>query len=1022
MGRRAATLFLLLFLLLALAAVVWQRGALGPGRRPAPVASHPAPASGPTAAAGFRATEVRHGLEALGRLPPDARLAAALAEVRRLTAGTDGDVEARWKGSAWELADDRGRVLARLPALASFDAATAALAAAADPAWVAEVRRRASGARPAWLQGLEAEEIVGGLLEIDARWRVGDREAGDLRAAAEGLARLLYAVPQRVPVETDALAGRAWAVLALAERVWEDKLWEARAWLAWRLGYTAAADEAAGHLDAGDPFRWYVRREDARLEKAARSFLAGRGGSGLAADLWLLRLAEMRETRRWARFAAARLRDRPVGLYHLAAARRLGGFGPHEKALALAVAQLYARATGRAAPWGAGVPVDLDGAVSAFEAGLARMADEAAGPLLDGVSLRLLHRAHFYGALFGLGEIEIALRNVPERSRALLDRLRAVPAPPPALAAVAGTLAFLHEAEFGEPLRSQGTPAVARRLRELSERLGPEAARRALGRLLRHVGVRQPARLVLAQAAMAGCEARPDHLAACARLAAGDLLLLPVAEGLYAALRRLAPWGHEVSAAWAMALAGDHAALRAWSREPRVPTLARIYALELLPQAQVRAADFEDVLRTAPESWHAWRRYARWLEGRGRLDDAERVVRRWLARTRARVRDTRRGDAIAMQARLLRRQGRTEAAWRVIRRHVAGQQGVVLAEAVRVALARADVDGARRIAQLYRRRYPGSARAHVALARVRWHEGRHRDAAADLVRNLGGWSHRIWGEVVGAAMAEAFGDDAPRALAAWEALRAAGLDGHRLYAVAGAFGRAGRHRTAFELLRRTPLRGILRAQALLEAAAHLEEAEGAESAARWIGQQGLGRLGDGAVAILHGEGWHELAWRIPRDLGRAAHPDAAWYMRAASGRLGRTLTAERRRAALRALAGLAPSRYTLLARFLLDEAREAEVARLVVPRRKLGEVGYALGVRAIAEGRIEDAAWWLRVAVEARHTGEAEYHWAWMQLALWAQQAPGLGAGKACLPRFLYSRPRPWPAGWPQARPGCRDG
>jgi lipoprotein NlpI len=85
--------------------------------------------------------------------------------------------------------------------------------------------------------------------------------------------------------------------------------------------------------------------------------------------------------------------------------------------------------------------------------------------------------------------------------------------------------------------------------------------------------------------------------------------------------------------------------------------------------------------------------------------------------------------------------------------------------------------------------------------------------------------------------------------------------------------------------------------------------------------------------------------------------------------------------------------YELAGQFLVGRATETELlSRADTPQRRT-EDGYYLGVKALSEGRYEDASAWLRVAIETRQVHEAEFVLAKELLERWTESQKSLERG-----------------------------
>ena len=71
---------------------------------------------------------------------------------------------------------------------------------------------------------------------------------------------------------------------------------------------------------------------------------------------------------------------------------------------------------------------------------------------------------------------------------------------------------------------------------------------------------------------------------------------------------------------------------------------------------------------------------------------------------------------------------------------------------------------------------------------------------------------------------------------------------------------------------------------------------------------------------------------------------------------------------------------------------QAQVLSLVTQPNRLCEVAYYVGLKAEAEGRIEDAIAWYRVVLDTGLMQEGEYRWALDALWSWASRARSIAS------------------------------
>jgi hypothetical protein len=81
-----------------------------------------------------------------------------------------------------------------------------------------------------------------------------------------------------------------------------------------------------------------------------------------------------------------------------------------------------------------------------------------------------------------------------------------------------------------------------------------------------------------------------------------------------------------------------------------------------------------------------------------------------------------------------------------------------------------------------------------------------------------------------------------------------------------------------------------------------------------------------------------------------------------------------------------------MGQYVMGLASESDVLAVATTAERRCEVAYYLGVRALAEGRPNDAADWFLVVAETGQSREGEMIWALQQLNVWANK-PRILAG-----------------------------
>lgn len=299
-------------------------------------------------------------------------------------------------------------------------------------------------------------------------------------------------------------------------------------------------------------------------------------------------------------------------------------------------------------------------------------------------------------------------------------------------------------------------------------------------------------------------------------------------------------------------------------------------------------------------------------------------------------------------------------------------------------------------------RHPRPETAAVA-AEVRWRS--HDDAgAADILAHspvpLAPRHFREVGERFAAAFRGRPAADVKRAI---EALLQAGIQPQSVVELGSPLARAGAAAQAFEVyaLLSQQLPPEKFAAVPLRAWSALRAAKGATAAEAWLRKQidaEHSASGDALATSAYGEGLDDALWELfPKKPLDPAFADRLALLRAAS-LVRRGERGARRDAVLGAISdplalwkgrlaraiglpGMHASWEVRLARHVLGEGGEDDLADEATNGSRPCEAPYYFGVRAAAESRARDAAAWYRVALECRKPDQPEFGWAYQAAA-----------------------------------------
>lgn len=871
--------------------------------------------------------ELRAMHAAIERPPPDARLVAAFAEVRRLAGQPRPTAAARPEGDRWVVTLD-GREVARLPDLATPADALPLLVLllgerppsgpdATAPAHVADL---APGAELAALRALDAAPGPGG--------------PPHPAAAARVLAAMLHNTYDTVE-GSELLAARALAAAAWARAVGTPAP-DAEALMTRSMGYHAVAKTLAASLPVDDPLRAYVDCDGARL-----AGVATRPGAAY------LRFRQLIDQGNPAVRAAFDAMDAPtraslavVGwrrwvirgsdfAAHLDARRQMPG-----ETLAALEAELggAARGSSMSSPF--------------VRAGSLLSRPQPAGAWLDGA----LVAARVYAATRSAVQIsldaELEMRGDPDAAQGLVDALR-----PGAPAAFTATLAWFDAEVANGRGDARALASMATGTDELSGAL----------------------RLTAAEESRAW--AMPDALPRLAVHLDGR-----VAHS-YRLLGRVESEG--LDPVWHRRLC------RAASVEPELPP-DDVAGCRLRDNTAPPAPDTpaEAEARFRERNAHAQRwmesraEYGRWLIAQHRAAETVTLAREWLA---AHPEGLEPAFARTGMARAQLALGDPAAAWATIEPALASYQSGALYMGVTVLLAQGRLDEALALARRALERY-GDTEQAARVAEVLWRQDKADEAARVLRPYAARRGNTQWRSEVGEALARVFLSQPTPALgAAAVAMTRQRLPIEAVEALAEELARDGHAAHALALHEALSAPG-LRGLALFAARHRLMTAvRSREEADRWL-ETAVPAAARGPVAqFAFGDGDDALVW-FAADTAQddPEHTAYLWLLRA--GSLLRSAPDAARRARVEAAVAAPTDPYHHLARYLLGQETLEQALALATTEDRRAEVAFWVGLRAHCEGRLEEAADWYRFVARRGPMSEGEVRWAVAPLRRWSRE------------------------------------
>ena len=932
--------------------------------------------------------ERRLALDDALRLRPDRRFLLAAREL------AGAEVAARFSDRRWIFSLGE-REIGRVTELPDFAELMNALAPLARE-WVATAKVTGKAPRIRAVRG--HKEAFAAIREAQTRWSRGDHGAAVLHDAASAAAALMLQVPRAFDAD-DHLDAHAIALCAADAAAGTDVHGQ-QAVLALALGYAGAARALAPAKDE-PTLHAFVTLDRRKLADAARRKDANAGDRHLLLR-WLMEDANEQALRRW--IGAARDNEHvsvpAVGQILLDADLQVVA-AASEALQALAVAELESvRAT---APRDAELLIVLMSAQRSALQTLANNEDLRArlaadlrqadttyeGPLWRGADTSAWYAAATAAALLGSARSGYVLRN---DATGLADELGTWPVP---------AAAHLNRWLKARMAADRGSLDEAYETLATSKLPGTRAAADLLDAMGKQSESPDPRIVEAVRVAWRHFDSRPVS-----RLVWAEVLRLHVRDldrsgHLVASVVDEAPGGYSLDEVALAKQRGSIDRLEQLALDERFPFPARLEAAGALadrgPKAQAERV-LRRLGRERPTDVPAHERLIRFLRDAGRPADALATALD-LLRTYGDDDSFRVARVRCAAARQLDAMGRHEDALTMIERALP-TEAVCAYRMATVQLAhlgkKEDAEG---LLLAHLARHP-EAETAADIAEVRWRIRDDAGAADILAHPPAALTRRDFREI-GERFADVFRSrPAAEVKRAIEALLQGGIQPLSILELGPPIAKIGAAAQAYELyaLLSQKVPPERSASVQFRAWSALRAAKGASAAEAWLRKQ-LGAdpsaLVDNDLATsAYSEGPDEALWELfPNRPPDPTLADRLALLRAASiARRGER--GARRDALLReisdplawwktrlarriGLSGAHASWEVRLARYVLGEGNDDDIADDATDGSRPCEAPYYFGVRAAAESRVRDAAAWYRVALECRNPGQPEFAWAY---------------------------------------------
>ena len=932
------------------------------------------------------------------RLRPDGRFLRALVDIDRILSGSasENQVKATFNDGRWDLTY-REQKLGSVPEFPDFkDCLDVLIQFAQEMArrnairWDhSESQVRADTAT----HELDVSELLSSARDIDGAWRKGRRSSRDLKDLTRIFSRLAILSLDRMEI-ADSVFARAWAILGMSRAFSDDRIAGEEALVADALGYTRHAENLARDLPAADPVRLFLLREDGALRAMAYENEAPME----VRFLYLLRLGRLKDVDEWGQAGNGLLPDPSYAFFLVRTGLELRDFNVNRSlpnmlpmALQLAMSDIEPPVPGPSSEAPEGLSMAMDAAAMAtFERDLAKNQPLYAGPFVDGNLYADYHRSFLFSGLHVLGLFYV-------------DSLFSVPAAKEYLESLGEP-----ETELLADFKCWYDHIVSTRAGEIDLNIlvedimlpGPFGgsvrfrSRKAIG--WAGLDSRDTRLMAGSRGLVANLDSRLSHRVILQDLARHRLWDLRIEESVTAALvshSSSLDYDQRVELA---VFEGDQGTLVSMLESERVPAPLKADILGHLENLGMEDAKlrpwYERLVQENPREWDVIRPYVDYLEEAEDYSSARAVVDLWLQQADGSEGFDFIGAHTAM-GRLYYKEGRYEEGFKAVEPVISSYQGDALGWATRLLTGLGRMDEALDLGQKAVKRYPSAIWIRTNLAEVYWRSGEYDKASKVIVEKPNELDSSDLGSFVGWRFREVF-SDSPREtiLAAFEAMRAAGLKNWQLRYFGRAFWWEDDYETAFLLENSIPLaEKDNQFEYNLERYMILRDWKGKPEAIEWLRERTTQKENLSNSHTLNGYGELELLWDLVTDLSEVREPHYLWLLRATALLWEETPNKEHQAELLRYYSDATnPNIQHYMGRHVMGLIDENEILQYTKDRFRRGAVPYYLAIKAFSEGRFVDASDWLRVSVETEVNEVGERMWSLELLKRWSSKRKSL--------------------------------
>ncbi|MFH1437211.1 MAG: hypothetical protein ABIJ56_16000 [Pseudomonadota bacterium] len=946
---------------------------------------------------GERAAWLQQVIQSGYRLYPDRRFLLAMEEVHRF-AGGQGDLKAqavpKEKGWVIRLGD---RDVGTVPDLADFpDLLTLLTQFAAQTAKESSftLSRDPVAADAEIHSALEHYDVLTAAVHANQSWENGSKSEDMLALAALCMAMLAFQGLDLVET-ADMIPARALALLALTRALTEKQMLRAETLLASAMGYAAHAHKVAPGLPDSDPLKLFFGHNDEDLEKQAQGQAAGVE----TRFLHLMQLSRNGDSSQW----MDRIEQyfKPGSEFSLLTVKTAVEMKrDRQKVLMPIVHKLLDEILGSTKRFGAAVVMPGQGPpgsglasrLAQFESAVKSLTIEPDGPFLDSEILKANYRGYFYSVLLAVEQLQVDAHASVKSSEAFARDLGADIEGP--ASELQRWYRHLVQARKGHAdlkilrldltsVTSFGAPLLLRTLKELK----------------RHTNYGDPVLRDAAWKLWKRLDSRPGHREKAGRILHSDLLDLGRAEEFFKSASIVQHPENPAFEVWFAGYEGNSRELESLLKSPGLRAGNRILVLRSMQKTDgIKPGffhkEYKALIDADPDAWSLRAEYANYLARLKEYQKAMEIIGQWLdhAETSGVPMGNDMTAARTLMAEMCLQAGAIEDGLRALGPEP--EMGLFEAMWLHVLLTEkaGQKEEAMKVALDALPWYPDRVEARVLAAELFWRQGEHGEAARVLKAAPLPIMPAEWRLIAGPRFIESFKDDIEGGMKAAAALEAEGMGGiHTVGQLAVECDRSGLHELAYEILSKINSTGPAGLDTLTLAYASLKKWKGEEEALKWLAAKVADDMKGPLSVFAFSRGQYELLWVLSPERLEGDPGEDYWLMRTAAV-LAEGGENQQKRQAIDEYyeKDTEGGRHHLYGRFLLGKATEGEMLKAATDDAGHCETSYYFGLKAQAEGRYTDAAYWYHLAVAIGSEKQREYHWAHDRLEAWMMKQKSL--------------------------------